>query len=211
MITQGLHDSWKETDKSKVAVRRTVPIQKVNSIAQLASDYSFFTLAPFYVYAGIGVSLPDQYEMLNGQVKRFIVDYQRTVFEGLGGWGTYIEAIETVPYPKEWKDEVGNTVKVQGSVWEDFCDFLQTCGFVDEKREIYWQTWARPISVERPESRIVSPSDAQVTVMVVMPDGNKGRLNVKPGLPARFYWEKPKPQIVETANKAFIMKRNRGV
>jgi hypothetical protein len=204
MLTLGLNEQWNEKDKGRISPRRDVPIQRVTTIAPLVEDFSFFTLAPLYVFAGIGISLPDQFEMLTERRRRIIVDYQRKIFRGLGGWGSLIEGIETAPGGKSKYDDKTNDLDT--STWTAFCAFLQTCGFTDVKKRTYWQTWAQPIALERPEQSIVQSSDRHVLVMVIMPDGNRGRLNVKPGFPAEFYWEPPRAEIIQTAEKAFAIK-----
>jgi len=179
----GLDDKWHREFAEKTRPRRKVQIKRAQSIEPYLEDYAFFTLAPLYVYGGIGHSLPDQFEIEAGERKRIIIDYQRTVIGGLGRWGSIIEGIEQ-------------------TAWEPFCRFLFSCLFVDSgPRQIVWQIRAQHIEVEgtRP-SVLLDEHKLPVHLRVFLPDGNRGRLHVKGGLPAKLWWGPPHPKMVEASS-----------
>lgn len=181
MYLLGRDDSWKHEFKQRVrAGRRKVKTIRTTSIEPYLKDYTFFTLAPLYVIGGVGYSMPDQFELEAGEQKRVVVDYQRTVIGSLGKWGRFVEGINS-------------------AVWDDFCHYMSTALFVSFTRKLVWQVRSHAIDVEGTASRdsIVSSNKLPVRLTVFLPDGNRGRLNVRGGYPAKLWWDKPHPTIVE--------------
>lgn len=174
------NDKWKQEFSKRVrAERRKVDIIRTTNITPYLRDYAFYMLSPLYVHAGIGYSLPDQFELEAGDQNRIIVDYQRTVIGGLGKWSSYIEGISL-------------------NVWEDFCHYLNTCLFVSLLKSVVWQIRSQFVNVEgTDESSVIRPNDLPVRLCVFMPDGNKGRMCVKGGYPAKLWWEKSHPEVFE--------------
>ncbi len=182
-------DSWKKEFDEKPTSRRKVRTIRTTTIEPYLPDYAFFTLAPLYVHAGVRYSMPDQFEIEAKPQNRIAVDYQRMVIGGLGAWGRFVEGIDV-------------------EVWEDFCHYLSTCMFVDSgKRQLVWQIRWKDIGVEgtTPQA-VVDPKNLPVRMRVFMPDGNRCRMNVKAGYPAKLWWSKPHPTLVEASKKILSCK-----
>jgi hypothetical protein len=184
MYLLGRGDQWKKEFSHKTrAGRRKVQMVRTMSIEPYLQEYTFFTLAPLYVHAGVGYSMPDQFEIEAGEQKRLLVDYQRTVVAGLGRWGRYVEGLAT-------------------EVWDDFCHYLSTVLFVSFTKQVVWQVSAQAINVEGTADvgAVVRPRQLPVRLTVFLPDGNRGRMNVKGGYPAKLWWNKPHQRIVEMSD-----------
>lgn len=179
-------DRWKkEFSETPVNKRRKVKRIKTTTIEPYLKDYSFFILSPLYVFAGIRYSMPDQFEIEAGPQDRILVNYQRIIINGLGAWGKFVEGISN-------------------EVWEDFCHYMSTVGFLNLKKRLYWQVRWQDIDLEGTNDNfILNPTSLPVKVRVFLPDGNKGRMFLKAGYPAKVWWDKPHHKIVEAANKLF--------
>lgn len=135
------------------------------------------------MHAGIRYSMPDQFEIEVGPQDRVIVDYRRTVIQGLGQWGRFVEGIAS-------------------NVFEDFCHYMGTALFVSFSKQIVWQVRLQEFGVEgTTESAVVNPKQLPVRLRVFLPDGNKGRMYAKSGYPAKLWWDKPHARIVEMSNQ----------
>lgn len=174
--------SRKFSEKTRVD-RRKVKLIRTTTIEPYLKDYSFFALSPLYFYAGVGYSMPDQFEIEAGPQDRIVVDYQRTVIGGVKRWGPFVEGIAT-------------------AVWEDFCHYMSTVMFVSFAKGIVWQVRTHDISVEGTSSNlIVDPDNLPVQLRIFLPDGNMGRMFAKGGCPAKLWWDDPHPVMVEAARK----------
>lgn len=184
MYLLGKDDSWKMQFHERPKSRRQVRTIRTTTIEPYVKDYCFFTLAPLYVHAGVRYSMPDQFEIEAGKQDRVIVDYQRVVVSGLGSWGTIIEGISS-------------------NVWDDFCHYLSTVLFVSAEKKLVWMIRSHDLDVEgtRDSEHIVSPDHLPVRLKVFLPDGNKGRMFVKGGYPAKLWMDKPHPEIRQMADK----------
>lgn len=185
----GRNDSWKQEFKHPTRLRRrSVRMVRTTNVEPYLTDFRFFTCAPVYVHAGIGCSIPDQFEIEAGERERIVVDYQRTVIDSLGDWGSYIEGIHR-------------------SVWDDFCHYVTTLMFVSVGRRVLWQIRWFDIAIESTTARsIIRPSDTPVRLCVFVPDGNCGRMNVVTGAPAALKWERPHALMRNVAEKVFSCK-----
>lgn len=182
MYLLGRHDSWSKEFSEKVkARRRNVRVIRTTSIEPYLKDYSFFALSPLYVHAGVGYSMPDQFELEAGSQDRLIIDYQRTVIGGLKKWGHFVEGI-------------------RNKVYEDFCHYLSTVMFVSVPKNVVWQIRAQDINIEGTDAQVViDPKRLPVRLRVFLPDGNRGRMFIKSGYPAKLWWDRPNATIIEAA------------
>lgn len=180
MYLYGRDDQWsKEFTERTKATRRKVKTVRTTSIEPYLDDYSFFTCAPLYVHARVGYSLPDQFEIEAGPVPRLVVDYQRTIIGGIGDWGRYVEGIAN-------------------EHWDNFCHYLSTVMFLSRPKQLVWVVRAQDLDVEGTAvSDIVTSNALPVRLKVFLPDGNKGRMYMRGGYPAKLWWEKPHKKIVE--------------
>lgn len=185
-------DSWKREIKDTLNVqRRKVKLIKTSNVMQYAKEYTFFTLAPLYVHAGISYSMPDQFEHEAGtSVDRFVIDYQQTIIGGLGRWGQFIEAMAHEP-------------------WEVFFKYMATAAFASfEKKKVWFTRWHVLKVAEASDSNIITSSADTIRLFVFLPDGNAGRMHASGGLPAKLWWEDPHHKIVEGANKILNVRGN---
>ncbi len=188
MYILGRKDSWKKEFEDRPRPRRKIKRIKTTRIEPYLNDYAFFALSPLYVHAGVAYSMPDQFELEAGPQDRILVDYQRVVIGGLGRWGHFIEGMH--------KD-----------VWEDFCHYLGTVMFYSERREVIWFIRPQEINMEGTKNNtVVDPSRLPVRLRVFLPDGNKGRMYIKSGYPAKLWWNKPHAKVIEAAEAVVACK-----
>ena len=174
-------DEWKREIQDRPRPRRKVRVIRTRTVEPYLNDYAFFAIAPLYVHAGVEYSMPDQFELEAGEQDRLIVDYQRTVIGGLGRWGRFVEGIHQ-------------------SVWEDFCHYLGTVMFFSHEKQVVWQIRAQDINVEgTTQSAVFDSRRLPVRLRVLLPDGNRRRMFVKGGYPAKLWWDKPHPRMVAAA------------
>jgi len=184
MYLLGKDDSWKMEFHERPKSRRKVKIIRTTTIEPYVKDYCFFTLAPLYVHAGVMYSMPDQFEIEAGEQDRVLVNYQRTIINGLGSWGNLVEGISS-------------------NVWDDFCHYLSTVLFVSFDKKLVWMARSHDLDVEGTDNsgRILSPGRLPVRLKVFLPDGNRGRMFIKGGCPAKLWMDKPQREICKMADK----------
>lgn len=181
MYLLGKDNEWSREFGATPKPRRNVAITRTLSVAEYIKDYTFFTFAPLYVHAGVRYSMPDQFEAESGEQDRILVDYRRTVISGLGKWGALIEGI-------------------RNETWPAFCRYLMTVLFTSINKELVWFIRSQQIDVEGTDaSVIITPGGLPVQLTVFLPDGNKARMRLKGGYPAKLWWDKPQANIVEAA------------
>lgn len=184
MYLLGTDDTWnKEFSKKAEATRRRLRVVRTTNIVPYLKDYRFFVLSPLYVYAGVRYSLPDQFEAEAGAQDRILVDYRREVIGGLGNWSGLIEGIRV-------------------GAFEDFCHYLSTLLFVSVPRKIVWQLRQQDIAIESTDAAaVIAARRAPVRISVFLPDGNRGRMRLTTGLPAKLWWDKPHNKILEMSKQ----------
>ena len=156
---------------------------RTSKIEPCIEEYAFFVMSPLYVHAGVHYSLPDQFEIEAGPQKRIVVDYQRQVIGNVGKWSSIVEGIDI-------------------EAWDDFCHYLTTVMFVSQIKGIIWQLRYHDIDVEGTKvMSIVDPQKLPVRVRAFLPDGNKGRMQLKAGYPAKLWWDRPHQALVAAAEK----------
>lgn len=174
-------DNWTREIHDRPRPRRKVRVVRTHTIEPYLEDYAFFALAPLYVHAGVGYSVPDQFELEAGNQDRLIVDYQRIVIGGLARWGQFVEGIRR-------------------EVWEDFCHYVGTVLFYSHEKGVVWQIRSQDINVEgTAQQMIIDPKRLPVQLRVFLPDGNLGRMCIKAGCPAKLWWDDPHPRMVAAA------------
>lgn len=182
MYLLGQNDSWKKEFVERACPRRAVPRFSAGDLRPYAAAHRLFTLAPLYVYAGVSYSLPDHFEAEAGKRDRLLIDCTRLIFDGLGGWGSILEA---------WPEDS----------WADFCRYLYTSVFVAADKQQVWMVRQHLLVLTGTDRAIVSPGEDFVPVVVFLPDGNLRRLNVASGCPARFYWGPPQEALIKAGEK----------
>lgn len=183
MYVLNMDDSW-SLDHNGDVRREARPVKRIRTtdIRPYLQDYTFFTLAPVYVYGGIACSILDHFEMEHGARDRVLVDYQRVIIQGLGRWGQFVEGIAN-------------------SSWDQFCHYVTSLGFYSQQRGLYWQIYSRILGLEDPSARIIDPRKLPVRMQVFLPDGNRNRLCIVSGLPATLWWDQPQPLITEAGSR----------
>lgn len=184
MFIRNSDDTWsREIHDTRRAQRREIKTIRPASVREVVGQYAMFSLAPLYVHAGIAYSIPDQFELEAGIQDRVIIDYRKTVISGVYNWGRYVEAINL-------------------EAWDAFAGYVSTLGFYSANKNLVWFTHSRIIDVEDiGEDLILTSSALPARVQVFLPVGNKGKLNIVPGLPAKLVWDTAPSHIVDCAQK----------
>ena len=174
-------DQWGKSFSDKPRPRRKVKLYRSEPASSLVQGRRFFTAAPLYVDANVNYSLPDQFEGEFGEKERIIVDYQREVIGGLGAWGSLIEGIDE-------------------TAWDDFCKYVMTTMFISRAKGLIWQVRYKEIDVEDPiERTIVNTASLPIRLRIFLPDGNKARMAVRAGCPAKLRWIAPQQDMIDAA------------